>query len=214
MKIISSFGDRLKYLRSELNLSLIEMADIIFKQTGIKMTAQALNRYELAQREAKTTTVSSVATAFDVNPLWLSGYNIDMHAPVQSNENVIKIPLCGTIAAGVPITAIQNIDYYLCVPPEWHVDFALHIKGDSMIDLGIEDGSIALCKSQDVVENGQIAVCLIDGEEATLKRVYDDGTVISLIAANSKYHPRTFKGAQRKQVQIQGLCKKVIRDIY
>ncbi|MCR9269530.1 MAG: transcriptional repressor LexA [Henriciella sp.] len=121
------------------------------------------------------------------------------------------IPVLGRIAAGVPITAIQN-EVDRVTPPEEFADsdshYALEVKGDSMIDAGILDGDIVILKRTESANSGDIVVALIDDEEATLKRLRKKGESVALEAANPAYETRIF-GPDR--VQVQGRLVALIR---
>ena len=122
-----------------------------------------------------------------------------------------SVPLMGRIAAGVPISAIQNHTQDIGVPPEMisgGEHFALEVKGDSMIDAGINEGDIIICKRCDTAENGDIVVALVEKEEATLKRLRKKGASIALEAANPNYETRIFGP---DQVDIQGRLVGLIR---
>ncbi len=129
---------------------------------------------------------------------------------VAANDPVV-VPVMGRIAAGVPISAIQNHTHSITVPPEILAGgehFALEVKGDSMIEAGILDGDTVLVKKQDTANNGEIVVALIDDEEATLKRLRRKGASIALEAANPAYETRIF-GPDR--VRIQGRLVGLLR---
>ena len=131
--------------------------------------------------------------------------------PVSAAYDVVDVPMMGRIAAGVPIEAIQQQSSAVHLPsdmigPGEH--FALEINGDSMIDAGIHDGDTVVVRRTDHAENGDIVVALIDGEEATLKRLRKRGNTIALEAANPAYETRIF-GADR--VQIQGRLAALLR---
>src|SRR5215468_1964302 len=99
----------------------------------------------------------------------------------------------------------------ICVPPEMMrggEHFALEVKGDSMIDAGINEGDIIICKRCDTAENGDIVVALVEKEEATLKRLRKKGASIALEAANPNYETRIFGP---DQVDIQGKLVGLIR---
>jgi repressor LexA len=122
-----------------------------------------------------------------------------------------SIPLMGRIAAGVPISAIQNHTQDLPVPPDLvgsGEHFALEVRGDSMIDAGINDGDVIIVRRCDTAENGDIVVALVDKEEATLKRLRKKGASIALEAANPNYETRIFGP---DQVDIQGRLVGLIR---
>lgn len=116
----------------------------------------------------------------------------------------VLVPVMGRIAAGTPVSAIQNKSHTISVPPEMLTageHFALEVRGDSMIEAGIFDNDIVLIRRQDNAETGDIIVALIDDEEATLKRLRRRGASIALEAANPAYETRIF-GPDR--VRIQG----------
>lgn len=99
--------------------------------------------------------------------------------PVEAAEQarIVMVPILGNIAAGVPITAIENLDGYVGYLPQKSNQgadlFALRVKGTSMIDAGIYDGDIVIVEQTPVADNGQIVAAMIDGE-ATVKRFYKE----------------------------------------
>jgi repressor LexA len=122
------------------------------------------------------------------------------------------IPMMGRIAAGVPISAIQDHSANIMVPPEMlggGEHFALEVKGDSMIEAGIFDGDTVVIRKGDSANNGDIVVALVDDEEATLKRLRRKGVSVALEAANPAYETRIF-GPDRVRVQgrLVGLMRK------
>lgn len=122
------------------------------------------------------------------------------------------VPMMGRIAAGVPISAIQDHSANITVPPEMlggGEHFALEVKGDSMIDAGIFDGDTVIIRKGDTAHNGDIVVALVDDEEATLKRLRRKGDSVALEAANTAYETRIF-GPDRVRVQgrLIGLMRK------
>ena len=121
------------------------------------------------------------------------------------------VPLMGRIAAGVPISAIQDHTHNISVPPEMlstGEHFALEVKGDSMVDAGIFEGDTVVIRKSDSAQTGEIVVALIDDEEATLKRLRRKGDSIALEAANPAYETRIF-GPDR--VRVQGKLVGLIR---
>lgn len=128
-----------------------------------------------------------------------------------SASRAISVPLMGRIAAGVPVSAIQNHTSDIDVPPELVAGgehFALEVKGDSMIEAGILDGDLVLIRRGDTADNGDIVVALVDSEEATLKRLRRRGASVALEAANPAFETRIF-GPDR--VNIQGKLVGLIR---
>jgi repressor LexA len=135
-----------------------------------------------------------------------------MSASNDGMPRMAIVPLMGRIAAGVPISAIQDHTNNITVPPEMlgsGEHFALEVKGDSMIDAGIFDGDTVLIRKGDTANNGEIVVALIDDQEATLKRVRRKGDSVALEAANPAYETRIF-GPDRVRVQgrLVGLLRK------
>lgn len=135
-------------------------------------------------------------------------------APTATNDDhssSVAVPVMGRIAAGVPISAIQNQTHSLSLPPEMlgpGEHYALEVKGDSMIEAGILDGDTVIIKRGDTANPGEIIVALVDDEEATLKRFRRKGASIALEAANPAYETRIF-GPDR--VRVQGKLIGLIR---
>ena len=134
----------------------------------------------------------------------------DRPAPAEMPSSV-SVPVMGRIAAGVPISAIQNNTHDITVPAEMiggGDHYALEVKGDSMIEAGILDGDTVIIRSASSANPGEIIVALVDDEEATLKRFRRKGASIALEAANPAYETRIF-GPDR--VKIQGKLVGLIR---
>lgn len=123
--------------------------------------------------------------------------------PANGDGHYVSLPLYGRIAAGTPITALSDPNTQVDVPLHMVQSgdhYALEVVGDSMIDAGIHDGDVVVIQRTDTAENGEIVVALIDGEEATLKRLRRKGATIALEAANPQYETRIF-GPSRVKVQ-------------
>ena len=133
-------------------------------------------------------------------------------APSPAANNNVVVPMMGRIAAGVPISAIQDHSANIPIPPDMLGNgehYALEVKGDSMIDAGIFDGDTVLIRKGETAMNGDIVVALVDDEEATLKRLRKKGDSVALEAANPAYETRIF-GPDRVRVQgkLVGLLRK------
>ncbi len=124
----------------------------------------------------------------------------------------VELPVMGKIAAGTPIEAIQQVSHNISVPASMLASagrhYALEVKGDSMIEAGINTGDIVVIQEQSTAVNGDIIVALIEGEEATLKTFRRRGTTIALEAANPAYETRLY---QDHQVKVQGKLVGLIR---
>jgi len=137
---------------------------------------------------------------------------------VQSPATVIQqqegsIPLLGSIAAGVPIWAEQNIEDHLPIPPALFGGgelFALHVHGDSMTGAGIRNGDIAVIQRRDYVENGEIAAVLIE-QEATLKRVYLSSESLVLKSENPAFKDLKYAAGNSDLVRILGRYEGIVR---
>lgn len=107
------------------------------------------------------------------------------------NSNITRVPILGAVAAGQPITAIEDIEGYVPFDSsafEKDMIFALKIKGDSMIEIGIYDGDIVIVEKTQTAENGQIVVAMID-REATVKTFYKENGHYRLQPENKDYEP-------------------------
>lgn len=116
---------------------------------------------------------------------------------VQAYEaGTTQINVYGTIPAGIPIQAIQDIDDTIQIPTQWlnggNEFIALRVKGDSMYPR-YEDGDIVVIQLQPDCENGEDCACYVNGDDVTLKRVYKSDGAITLQPLNSAYRPMTFK---------------------
>lgn len=128
----------------------------------------------------------------------------DLPANVVPLPEMKKVPLVGQIACGTPILAEQNIEEYIDLPAHINADYALTCKGESMINIGIEDGDIVYIRQQEEVENGQVAAVMVGDDEATLKRFYFEDGIVQLIAENSTIPPKVFVGEAINQVRVIG----------
>ena len=125
-------------------------------------------------------------------------------ASVSAANDTRELPLLGKIAAGTPIAAIQHEQERLSVPESMlgkGDHYVLEIEGDSMIEAGILNGDLVVIRRGDTATNGEIVVALVEGEEATLKRLRRKGGSIALEPANRNYETRIFGP---DQVEVQG----------
>ncbi len=128
------------------------------------------------------------------------------------DEDIVKLPIVGRIAAGLPVEAIESGESSLFVSKfltKGSESFILEIKGESMIDAGINDGDYAIIKKQSSANNGEIVVALTDENEATLKRFRKRGDTIALEAANELFETRIYSAGQ---ISIQGILIGLIRQ--
>lgn len=207
-----SFGQILKTLRKNNKITQIQLAD------ALEVSRSAISLYELDLREPDIKFLQGVSSYFDVSIDYLLGKKMaGASRPSDSGReqipDLLLIPIVGRVPAGAPAIPIEDIEDYLPVPSSFagknQIVFALRIKGDSMIDTGINDGDIVLVKKQEVAENGQTVIARINGDEVTCKRFYRFNNKIALEPANKKY-----MALEPQSVEIVGIVFKVIKDIY
>ena len=132
----------------------------------------------------------------------------------KNNTDSSKVSILGSIAAGTPIEAIQQEVDRVAIPADLQnkgEHFGLKVKGDSMIDAGINDGDTVIVKRCTSVDNGEIAVVLIDDQEATLKKIRKKGKTIALEAANKNYGTKIYAA---NRVKVQGKLISLYRNFH
>ncbi len=132
----------------------------------------------------------------------------------KSKINSSKVSILGSIAAGTPIEAIQHEVDKVALPDDLQKNgeyFGLRVKGDSMIEAGINDGDTVIIKKTSTADTGQIAVVLIDEQEATLKRIRKKGNTVALEAANKNYDTKIYAS---NRIKIQGRLISLYRNFH
>ena len=150
------------------------------------------------------------------SPRLIKGDRPDAPPPPQARKvssiEAVELPVMGRIAAGVPIEAISQQSHSVAVPGQMLAGsgehYALEVRGDSMIEAGINDGDVVVIRETSVAENGDIVVALVEDHEATLKRFMRRGNTIALEAANRAYETRVFT---EDKVKVQGKLVGLIR---
>jgi len=176
-------GKRLKLLREEVNLTQMQLAKLF------NLSDAAINRYEKGINDPDTETVKKLASYFNVSADYLLGLTdtrsqIDLPSNAIITNDYITVPLIGVIRAGEPIYAEQNILGYFSLPKMFVSSgeyFYLKVVGDSMDMEGIYEDGYVLVRRQDEIENGEIAVVIVNGDEATVKKFYKTDNQVTLI---------------------------------
>lgn len=194
---MATFGDKLKQIRLERNLTQDELAKLL------GTSKQVISRYENRLRSPKIDVVAEYAALLGVPVDYLADNTLPAASNLMPMPAMRTVPLIGTIACGEPILAVENIEGNVTMPEHVVADFALRCKGDSMTGARIKDGDIVYIRQQPEVDNGQIAAVQI-GEEATLKRVYRYPDRLVLAPANPAYEPFVYTGAEMEAVRILG----------
>ena len=175
-----NLGERIKERREQKGLTLEEVGEYV----GV--TKSTVRKWETGDIEnMKRDKIAKLAEVLSVSPLFIMGM-IDTYSMKDTIGN--PIPLLGTIAAGSPILAEQNIEDYFNLDKKIKADFCLRIKGDSMINVNILDGDIVFIRKQEDLEDGQIGAVLVN-DSATLKRFYRNNGSVILQAENPEYKP-------------------------
>ena len=190
--------NRIKLLREELNMTQQELAD---KLDGAKSTVAM---YEKGDRKPSMEVLLKLSEIFDCSIDYILGKSDNRNSDVP----VSKIPILGTVKAGYDWLAEENIVDYITLKeniPNVNEYYALRITGDSMLPL-LAEGDLVIVHDQDDVESGQTAVVLINGEEATVKKVIKTNEGIELHAMNPYYPVKkfTFEDMQKIPVKIIG----------
>lgn len=186
-----------------------------------KLNKSSISSYISGKYEPKQKAIYLIAEALNVSEPWLMG--LDVPLTRASEKNVISmitptgtVPVYGSIPAGFPALAEQFIeDYILTTIPNPHDYFALKVKGTSMINAGIVDGCKVLCHKQNTAENGQIVVCRVNGDEATLKRFKQQDDIVILLPENPEFEPRIIPVSKfdSGEAEIIGVVKQIIIDL-
>jgi len=191
--------ERLKEIRESTGLNQKQFAEMF----GVNPTTY--NRYESGEiGNMPRSLIGAISKKYNINPSWLMGYESVTKYFIRTKVNTKSVPIYGTIAAGVPILASEDLFGYEEVPETSHIDFCLRVKGDSMIGARILDGDLVYIRQQPDVENGEIAAVLIDNEEATLKRVYKINGSIILRSENPAYQDLVFNKKETRDIKIIG----------
>ena len=186
-----NFRTRLKQLRNEKKINQRELANFL------KVAPSTISMYESGQREPNFEVLESLADFFNVDLNYLLGKSDKTTKLMLENEQKpqgLKIPVLGTVAAGIPISAVEDILDYEEVPQSWESQgefFALKIKGDSM-EPKIDDGDVVIVRQQSDANSGDTVIALVNGDDATCKKLQKTENGIMLVSTNPNYLPMFF----------------------
>ena len=169
---------------------------------GVTDHLKALERKGYIERKSSARSIKLTEKA-----LSMSDFTIE--------KKVLSLPLIGRIAAGSPVLAEENVEEYISISASLlgknKADFALRVRGNSMIGDHILDGDIIIAKSQSIAENGDIVVALI-GDEAVVKRLYWTKDRVELRSSNPSYKTITINVGE--DLRIQGKVVAIQRSVY
>lgn len=212
--ILEKFAKRFSDLIKNSNYDVPKLAEML----GLK-SKSTIYRYMNGDMAPKIPTVKYASEIFNVNPLWLMGYDVPMKINNKIDElgnPVVEVPILGTVKAGYDYLAQENwigtidISKKLAETGEF---FALKIHGDSMFPVFVENDTVVVRKQEDF-ENGDIVVALINGEEATVKKGKKSDNSILLQPLNTNYEPLIFTKEEMKTIPVKiiGVVKKLDRE--
>ena len=193
-------GQRITKLRKERDLQQKEVA------AAIGMNRIVLNRIELGKRPLRDDEAVALADFFHVT----TDYLLKGVTAQPRDKKGVRLPVLGRVVAGIPIEAVEEILDYEEITPELAATgefFALQVKGDSMLPK-LEEGDVVIVKKQEDVETGDIAIVLVNGDEATIKQVKKVNGGIMLYGFNPDvYEPHFYSNQQIEELPVRILGK-------
>ena len=197
-QIQSIFSKNLKYYLKLRNRTQLDLA----KAIGVSNTT--INNYVKGYNTPRMDKIDKICTYLNIERSNL----LEDKEKRNPKPQGIKIPVLGTVAAGIPISAVEDILDYEEIPQSWQNQgefFALKIKGDSM-EPRMESGDVVIVKQQSDANSGDTVIVLVNGDDATCKRLEKTDNGIMLVSTNPKYPPMFYslEDIQTKPVVILG----------
>lgn len=195
--------NRVKELRKQKHITQEELGKVLDIQKA------AISKYENGRAEPSTEVLKKMSAYFGVSIDYLLG-NSPAKLSAQKLGRGVRIPVLGRVVAGIPIEAVEEILDYEEITPELAATgkfFALQVKGDSMLPK-LEEGDVVIVKKQEDVETGDIAIVLVNGDEATIKQVKKVNGGIMLYGFNPDvYEPHFYSNQQIQELPVRILGK-------
>ncbi len=207
--------ERINQIMKEKKLRQIDVLNLAkpFQQKyNIKFSKSHLSQYVNGKSNPDNEKIFLLSKVFGVTEAWLLGYNVPRYERIENTgpqtPQGLKIPVLGTVAAGIPISAVEEILDYEKVPQSWKNQgefFGLRIKGDSMKP-DINHGDTVIVRKQSTANNGDVVITLVNGDDVTCKKFEKLDNGIILISNNSEYSPMYFSNEEvvTKPVVILG----------
>ena len=201
--------ENLKKLRKQKGLSQSAFAEILHASQN------TVSQWESGKREPSYEITQQIADYFNVSVDYLLGRDtLPKNAIPVDISTFVKIPVYGEVSAGMGCFAEDNIIGYELVSPDsiskYEDYFFLKVKGDSM-EPKICTDDLALIQKQTSVDNGAVAVVIIDNENGVIKKVNYGDDWIELVSFNPYYPPRLFEGSDVQRIMVVGLVKQIVR---
>ena len=188
------FNQLLKKARKNKGLTQAEVAKKLY------LSQAAYSKYETGASSPNPETLSKIAEVLEVPVSDLLGKRGDGARP-----GFIRVPVLGSVAAGIPIEAIEDVVDYEDLDADVFGDgeyFGLQVKGHSM-EPKISDGDVVIVRRQEDVESGEIAVVLVNGDEATVKRIKKAPAGVTLIPSNPAYEPMFYTNDEIESLPVK-----------
>lgn len=199
-------GKRLKALREERGLTQKELAE------KLDLTPKAISFYELGLREPSGDALIHMARILGTTTDYLLGNSPDKSPDRKTGGRGVRIPVLGRVVAGIPIDAIEEILDWEEIPREMAATgefFALQVKGTSM-EPTLRDGDVVIVKKQSTVDSGDIAIVLVNGNEATIKEIKESPAGITLIGHNvAVFTPHFYSNKEIEELPVRVIGKAV-----
>ena len=193
-------------------IDVLNLAKPFQQKYNIKFSKSHLSQYVNGKSNPDNKKIFLLSKVFGVTEAWLLGYNVPRYERIENTgpqtPQGLKIPVLGTVAAGIPISAVEEILDYEEVPQSWKNQgefFGLRIKGDSMKP-DINHGDTVIVRKQSTANNGDVVITLVNGDDVTCKKFEKLDNGIILISNNSEYSPMYFSNEEvvTKPVVILG----------
>ena len=207
--------ERINQIMKEKRLRQIDVLNLakpFQEKYNIKFSKSHLSQYVNGKSNPDNEKIFLLSKVFGVTEAWLLGYNVPRYERIENTgpqtPQGLKIPVLGTVAAGIPISAVEEILDYEEVPQSWKNQgefFGLRIKGDSMKP-DINHGDTVIVRKQSTANNGDVVITLVNGDDVTCKKFEKLDNGIILISNNSEYSPMYFSNEEvvTKPVVILG----------
>lgn len=197
-------AERIRAYRKASGLTQVDFAE------KFNISKGTIAMWETGKRTPDTETMMKIANFFGVTTDELLGLNPNRYEDIPAGKG-IKIPVLGKVQAGIPVEAVEDILGYEEIIPELAETgefFALRIRGESM-EPRMLDGDVVIVRQQPDVESGDIAVVLVDGENATVKKIVKQKNGISLVAFNPVFEPIYYSNEDIESLPVIVLGKVV-----
>lgn len=197
-------GDKLKKVRMDNKMSMEELKNLLNNKYDLNISKSMISRWENGKSEPINTYLSAYAKEFNLDMNNLLDIDLSEIPGIKMIKKFVNVPILGEIACGEPIFCQENYNGYFQIDEDLDKpDFCLRARGDSMIDVGIEDGDLIFMKQTPVIANGKIAAVLID-DTVTLKRFYKHEHEIILQPENKSYSPIILRENDGQNIRIIG----------